>query len=463
MKRLLFAAIIVAAAACGTAETAGPGPTSSTPTTSTTTTLPGGAERTLLEQARATWTANRPDTYRYTYALSCECDGGPWVIHIDGTTLVDVSWPGPSGPGDYLPYTTIESIFDDIAATLDEGRVPVEVVYDPALGYPLSYTWNGPELPVDGGFVLTVSEFEADPKPVDPALLAELREAQQRWESLGWFDYDYVFTRGCFCPPEWVGPYAVEVRTGAIVGASYNGTDLFDVGSLEIGRYDEIVKTVPGLFDEIERALQEADHIDVSYHAEYGYPTDVYIDWDRNTADEEVNYTIAGLREPLPTLDSCSTTGLDLQLADQPGLPAAVAATRRAIFDAAMACDVAGLALLASTEGFTASFGGGEPGMLWAQQESSGYPALRTLVQHLNLAVTEWGDGGDIAGYVWPSAFLELESAAGDGLPVEEYESLLELYPLAELEEMFAAIGGYIGHRIGIEPDGTWIYYVAGD
>ncbi|NNF10895.1 MAG: hypothetical protein HKN74_11470, partial [Acidimicrobiia bacterium] len=296
MKRLLFAAVVIATAACGSAETAGPGPTTSTSTTSTTTTVPGGTQRTLLEQARATWTASRPDTYRYTLALACECDGGPWVIQIDGTTLIDLDRPNPDGPADYLPYTTIESIFADIETTLEEGRVPVDVIYDPSLGYPVSYTWNGPELPVDGGFILTVSEFEADPKPADPTLTRELRDAQQRWESWGWVDYDYLFTRGCFCPREWVGPYAVQVREGEIVGATYNGTDLFDIGSLEIGRYDEIIKTVPAVFAEIERALQEADHIDVSYHPQYGYPTDVYIDWDRATADEEVGYTIAGLR-----------------------------------------------------------------------------------------------------------------------------------------------------------------------
>jgi hypothetical protein len=85
-----------------------------------------------------------------------------------------------------------------------------------------------------------------------------------------------------------------------VTAASFEGTDLFDIAILEIGRYDEIIKTVPGVFAEVERARLEADRVDVTYHPTHGYPTDVFVDWEQNAADEESGYLIEGLREPLP-------------------------------------------------------------------------------------------------------------------------------------------------------------------
>lgn len=464
MKHLtMLVALAVVLAACGTEESRSPGTTTPPTSTTVTSTLPGADQRDLLEAARTTWETNRPATYRFTYALACECDQGPWTVLVDGTLVVAAHREDTGLPAADLPYATLDAVFADIAATLEAGAVPVDVAYDRDFGYPRSYVWNGPELPVDGGFILTVTSFEPDPPLGDPQLRSELADAMARWASSGSADYDYVFTRTCFCPEEFVGPYRVAVRAGVVTTASFKGTDLFDIGILEIGRYDEIIKTVPGVFAEIARALAEAHRIDVTYHPVSGYPTDVYIDWEQTTADEEVGYRIEDLREPLPALESCSTTGLDIELVDQPGLPEPVTQKREAIFEAAMSCDVAALDALTSGAGFTASFGGGDAATLWIDDELRREPTLLTMVEHLNLDYTAFGDGEATIGYTWPSAFLELESADGTGLPAEEYAALLELYTIADLEEMFEFFGGYAGYRLSIEPDGTWIYFVAGD
>jgi hypothetical protein len=464
MKRLTtVAALAVVLAACGTEESRSPGTTAAHPSTTVTSTLPGADQRDLLEAARATWETNRPATYRFGYALACECDQGPWTVVVDGTLVVDAHRDDTGLPADDLPYATLDAVFEDIAVTLDAGEVPVDVEYDSDFGYPRSYVWNGPELPVDGGFILTVTSFEPDPPLGDPQLRRELADAMARWENSGSTDYDYLFTRTCFCPEEFVGPYRVAVRADIVTAATFNGTDLFDIDILEIGRYEEIIETVPGVFAEIERALVEADSIDVTYHPVYGYPTDVFIDWELNVADEEVGYRIEDLREPLATLESCSTTGLDIDLVDQPGLPETVAQKREAIFEAAMSCDVAALEALTSGAGFTASFGGGDAATLWRDEELQGQPTLLALVRHLNLDHTAFGDGDATVGYTWPSAFLELESPDGAGLAADEYAALLELYTGDELEEMFEFFGGYAGYRLAIEPDGTWVFFVAGD
>ena len=49
------------------------------------------------------------------------------------------------------------------------------------------------------------------------------------------------------------------------------------------------------------------------------------------------------------------------------------------------------------------------------------------------------------------------------GLPAEDYEALLEIYSVEDLEEMFEVIGGFVGYRIVITADGEWLFFIAGD
>jgi hypothetical protein len=464
MKRLFVAALVVVAAACGADESGGPATTTpeitatTTTTTSTTSTLPGATQRDLLVEARATWLATRPGSYAMTFRISCECDGGPWAIQVAGGETVMAARVGIE-PGREAPYGSIEAIFDEIAATLDEGKIPVDVEYDGEFGYPRSYIFNEPELPVDGGFILTVTDFEPDPTPVDSQQLRAFESALSLWQDASVSNYDYSFTRGCFCPEEFVGPYAVTVLENSVVAASFQGTDLFDIAILEIGRYEEIVKTVDGVFAEIELALREADSFTAEYDPVLGYPTSVYIDWVENAADEEVGYTIRNLRDPADYPDSCSTEGWEAELAPQPGLPEPVAATRRALFEAAMSCDFAGIAAVSDAADLPVqtSHGGSGPEYIW-QGEAGGIPLMRTLVEHFNLSYAASEDS-----YLWPSAMQYLTSPYGDGLSDEDYQALLELYTVEALEESFEFFDGFVGYRIVIAADGQWLFFIAGD
>ncbi len=463
MKRLTIAALLLVAGACGSLDTGLPGTTHIDGPGLTTTTIPRAGQLDLLTAAKLLWDANRPDAYEMTYELACECDQGPWFVRVEGSVTVVARRVG-LGPDPGVPYHSVDEIFDSIRATIDAGDFPVDVEYDAEYGYPRSYIFNEPELPVDGGFVLTVREFVAEPPPGDPQQREAFVAALSRWEDNGSPNYDYTFTRGCFCPEEHRGPYSVTVRSDEVVSASFRGIDLFDIQSLEIGRYDEIVKTVYGLFAEIERALREADSFTVAYHPELGYPTDVYIDWISNAADDEVSYTIAGLRDPSDYPETCSTGIWDIELTVQPGLPEPVANTRKALFAAAMTCDFAGLVDLAEAGGrpFETTFGGSGPEIFW-EGEGRGEPILRTLVEHLNLPYAESVDGAGATYYAWPSAFVNLTSPYGDGISSDDYEALLELYPVEELEYMFEQIGGFTGWRHIIAPDGEWLYFIAGD
>jgi len=302
------------------------------------------------------------------------------------------------------------------------------------------------------------------PQTVDPLDEADAAYAAARalWESATLVDYDYSFSRGCFCPQEYVGPHEVSVRDGIVTAATYDGIDLKKLPILTLTSYDEIIQTVDGVFDEIDSAIDEADRFTAEYHPELGYPTDVFIDWEDMMADEEVNYTIIDLR-PVGPADECSTSSVRTTLEPQDGLSESVAAKRQQIFDAAISCDIDALAALTDPDGFNASFGGGDAATLWADAEARGDGVLLDLVHHLNLSHTKLFTDGAIEQYTWPSAFIELESADGTGLPAEDFAELLTLYSQDEVDGMFDLFGGYVGYRMSIEANGDWTSFVAGD
>ena len=137
------------------------------------------------------------------------------------------------------------------------------------------------------------------------------------------------------------------------------------------------------------------------------------------------------------------------------GIPAAVEATRAALFAAAESGDYEELRPLVP-EIFRYTFGspveGGPIGYWQELERTTDARPLETLTEILRMPyVLSRGL------YVWPWAYT-IESAAD--LSAHERELLAPLGPLATL---FPPGSGYLGWRAGIEPDGDWAFFVAGD
>ncbi len=113
----------------------------------------------------------------------------------------------------------------------------------------------------------------------------ELERARQLWEAEGVDDYRMqVRLTGA-----WFGGAAViHVRNGVPVSVEPVGESLGETGDLW-SHYD----TVEELFAILQRAVDEdADHIDASFHARYGLPVDVYIDFRESWADDESGFIV---------------------------------------------------------------------------------------------------------------------------------------------------------------------------
>jgi hypothetical protein len=138
------------------------------------------------------------------------------------------------------------------------------------------------------------------------------------------------------------------------------------------------------------------------------------------------------------------------------GIPAAVETTRDALLEAAESGDYEALRTLIPESGFEYTFGGpveGGPIGYWQELErTTDERPLVSLAAILRVPYTL-----SHGTYVWPFAY----SLTGPA-DVTTYERNL-LAPLGELRTLLIPGTGYVGWRAGIEPDGTWVFFVAGD
>jgi hypothetical protein len=142
-------------------------------------------------------------------------------------------------------------------------------------------------------------------------------------------------------------------------------------------------------------------------------------------------------------------------ITDEP--PAAVQRTRDALIDAAAANDYEALAALIPESGFTYTYGGpfpGGPAAYWKQVARERDPSPSAVLKLLfGMPYTKVRDN-----YVWPLAYdrdpVSLTKAEQDMLSSVASPQEIELWKTS---------GHYLGWRVGIRSDGTWIFFVAGD
>ncbi len=135
--------------------------------------------------------------------------------------------------------------------------------------------------------LLIVSSFAcSDDGGPEEGLRAELNEARALWESFEYTSYGFQLRFICFCPPDlgrWVD---VGVQDGAVMLLVYA-----DTGEPVADPETKPYTTIAGLFDLIEDALEaDADSIAVEFDQGLGFPADAMINYEFQTADEELGF-----------------------------------------------------------------------------------------------------------------------------------------------------------------------------
>jgi hypothetical protein len=233
-------------------------------------------------------------SYRLTYRNDCgEClpaDQGPFTIEVFRGGLASVTAAGEDIPPElWTGPKSVESLYSLIRAAAADGSV-VDVVYDAGLGIPLEINIDMHLRPVDGGSRLVVTAFDDDPAVVTSRQLEDTIAARALWDTAQSGTYSFTFTRDCFCPEEYRGPFALDIVDGVRTEVRFKGEPFF-------GRALEEFETVEDIFDEVVRAIEAgAAAVEAKFDPELGYPVTVWIDWELQMADEEMGYTITEVR-----------------------------------------------------------------------------------------------------------------------------------------------------------------------
>ncbi len=122
-------------------------------------------------------------------------------------------------------------------------------------------------------------------------LRSEIERSRLLWSTVEPDSYEYVLERICFCGEEARGPVRVRVENGSIDELRYTMPDLPVDSSLW-----SLFPDVDGLFDLLENALdRDAAQIDAIFDPDWGIPVDLFIDYSREIADEEVGFVVREL------------------------------------------------------------------------------------------------------------------------------------------------------------------------
>ncbi len=93
-----------------------------------------------------------------------------------------------------------------------------------------------------------------------------------------------------------------------------------------------------------------------------------------------------------------------------------------------------------------------------ASGDEDGYEILAILIEVLEAGYVHLDPGSDDELYVWPYFFAYPLDKLGPKQKVELYRVLTA----GDVEDS-RSFGGYVFYRVGIKPDGSWSFFVAGD
>ena len=116
-------------------------------------------------------------------------------------------------------------------------------------------------------------------------------------------DYKFTTRRICFCSPEIVRPIALTVIDGTIESGDFLSVDDKEVGEGTLAFHE----TIDEQFSKIQDAVSSKVHeVRAMFHPEYGYPENIYIDYEEMIADEEYSRSNSDLS---PIVARCGSEG----------------------------------------------------------------------------------------------------------------------------------------------------------
>ena len=117
----------------------------------------------------------------------------------------------------------------------------------------------------------------------------EMAKNREKWDAQNIRHYTFELTVSCFCPFTDIMPIVVEVEDGKIVSITDNAGQAVEG---EFSQYIEEAATIERLFDLAAQNLSEADQVEVTYDAQFGYPSAIKVDFIKMAVDDEISYYV---------------------------------------------------------------------------------------------------------------------------------------------------------------------------
>ncbi|MDP6340127.1 MAG: DUF6174 domain-containing protein [Candidatus Marinimicrobia bacterium] len=113
-----------------------------------------------------------------------------------------------------------------------------------------------------------------------------------KWDSMNMTHYDFNFRASCFCLDEWVREVHVSVSNDSIKSVLFTDNNL---PPQELA--PEQWHTIDALFELSKTCIEEAHQYEIKYDDTYGNPSEISIDWNLQTADDEVVFFIKNVKK----------------------------------------------------------------------------------------------------------------------------------------------------------------------
>lgn len=111
--------------------------------------------------------------------------------------------------------------------------------------------------------------------------------AKQKWEAANLQNYHYSYGYLCECMPH--DAITIVVRNGRVTEAYTKSAHL----PIDRGINDKNIKTMKDIFGFAEQAYAvQASSVRFTFDTQYGYPKNIYVDYNANTADEELHIEV---------------------------------------------------------------------------------------------------------------------------------------------------------------------------
>ncbi|MCE9646103.1 MAG: DUF6174 domain-containing protein [Chloroflexi bacterium] len=126
----------------------------------------------------------------------------------------------------------------------------------------------------------------------------ELEKNRQTWQASGITHYRFSLNIGCFCAFRNQVPLTVEVQDNRVVSMAYSDGTLVAETDPNFPVFSQHA-TIERIFSELEAGLTGgADEVTVTYDPVRGFPSDIYFDYIKAAADDELSLSVSNF-EPL--------------------------------------------------------------------------------------------------------------------------------------------------------------------